>query len=196
MSIVIIAYNAGNIHSVEYALRRLGIEPVVSGDPDVIRAADKVIFPGVGEASTTMAYLRQTGLDTVIKGLQQPVLGVCLGLQLMCAHSEEGAVDCLDIFPVAVKKFRPEGNSFKVPHMGWNAITDLQSPLFNSIAEGSFVYFVHSFYAELSPYTIAKCDYVLPFSAALHRENFYATQFHPEKSADVGAEILKDFLAL
>jgi imidazole glycerol-phosphate synthase subunit HisH len=196
MPIVIIAYNAGNIHSVEYALRRLGIEPVVSGDPEVIRAADKVIFPGVGEASTTMAYLRQTGLDTVIKGLQQPVLGVCLGLQLMCAHSEEGDVDCLDIFPVAVKKFRPEDTSLKVPHMGWNAITDLQSPLFNSIAAGSFVYFVHSFYAEFSPYTIAKCDYVLPFSAALHRDNFYATQFHPEKSADVGAHILQNFLEL
>jgi imidazole glycerol-phosphate synthase subunit HisH len=196
MSIVIIAYNAGNIHSVEYALRRLGVEPLVSGDPEVIRAADKVIFPGVGEASTTMAHLRHTGLDKVIKGLQQPALGICLGLQLMCAHSEEGSVDCLDIFPVAVKKFLPENNTLKVPHMGWNAITDLQSPLFNSIAAGSFVYFVHSFYAELSPYTIAKCDYVLPFSAALHRDNFYATQFHPEKSADVGAEILKDFLAL
>lgn len=196
MSVVIIAYNAGNIHSVEHALHRLGVEPVVSGDPEVIRAAEKVIFPGVGEASTTMAYLRQTGLDVVIKSLQQPVLGICLGLQLMCAHSEEGDVDGLSIFPVQVKRFVPGEKGIKVPHMGWNAITGLQSPLFAGLDEGAYVYFVHSYYAELSTYTIAKCEYILPFSAALHRDNFYATQFHPEKSADIGAQVLQNFLEM
>jgi len=196
MAIVIIEYNAGNIHSVEHALRRLGVEPIVSGDPEIIRAAEKVVFPGVGEASTTMDFLRKNGLDKLIKELKQPVLGICLGLQLMCSYSEEGDTDCLDIFPVKVKKFRPDTNAFKVPHMGWNTISGLNGSLFNGLSENAFVYFVHSYFAELSLYTVATCDYILPFSAALHNENFYATQFHPEKSADIGSRILKNFVEL
>lgn len=199
MNIVIIKYNAGNIESVNNALQRLGVTAEVTADPDKIRNADKVIFPGVGEASTTMTYLRETGLDKLIVSLKQPVLGICLGLQLMCSHSEENDTECLGIFDEKVKRFNPSPEEqfvTKVPHMGWNAITDLKSKLLSDDLENEYVYFVHSFYAEKSEHTIATCDYILPFSAALHRDNFYATQFHPEKSGTIGAKILENFLKL
>lgn len=193
--VVVIKYNAGNIYSVVHALRREGVEPLVTDDKQLISKADKVIFPGVGEASTTMDYLRKNGLDTLIKGLRQPVLGICLGMQLMCRHSEEGDVDCLGIFDTPIKKFTPVERE-KIPHMGWNQLYDLKSGLMKGVKEDSFVYFVHSFYAPLYKETIAKTDYIEPFSASLNKENFYATQFHPEKSGDVGSIILKNFLDL
>ena len=193
MSVVIINYNAGNVQSVTYALQRLGVEPVLSDDAAVILSADRVIFPGVGEASTAMSFLKAKGLDKVIKGLKQPVFGVCLGLQLMCKHSEENDTECLGIFDLEVKKFAPK---LKVPQMGWNTLTDMKSPLFDGIGPDSYVYFVHSYYAELSEDTIATTDYVNPFSAALHKDNFYALQAHPEKSGKVGARILENFLKL
>ena len=199
MNIVIIKYNAGNIESVNNALNRLGVNAEITADHDKIRNADKVIFPGVGEASTTMAYLRENKLDELIVSLKQPVLGICLGLQLMCSHSEENDTQCLGIFNEKVKRFIPKpGEEYitKVPHMGWNAIKDLKSELFTADLENEYVYFVHSYYAEKSEHTIATCDYILPFSAALHRDNFYATQFHPEKSGTVGAKILESFLKL
>ncbi|MEZ4774869.1 MAG: imidazole glycerol phosphate synthase subunit HisH [Bacteroidia bacterium] len=192
MKIVVIKYNAGNVQSVTYALNRLGIEPVLSDDPEVIRAADKVIFPGVGEASTTMRYLRQSGLDRLIPSLTQPVLGICLGMQLMCAHSEEGNVDCLGIFDHQVRRFSSE--KVKVPHMGWNLLGELKSPLMEDLGEKPFVYFVHSFYVESGIHTIASADYGIRFSAALQKDNFFATQFHPEKSGLPGAQILKNFI--
>lgn len=193
MSVVIINYNAGNVQSVTYALQRLGVTPVLSDEEEVIRSGDRVIFPGVGEASTAMSFLKERGLDRVIKGLKQPVFGVCLGLQLMCRHSEENDTDCLGIFDIDVKKFEPK---LKVPQMGWNTLTQMDSPLFNGIDEESYVYFVHSYYAELSDQTIATTDYVNPFSAALHKDNFYALQAHPEKSGKVGAKIIENFLTL
>jgi len=199
MNIVIIKYNAGNIESVKNALNRLGVNAEITAEPEKIRKADKVIFPGVGEASTTMAYLHHNNLDKLIVSLKQPVLGICLGLQLMCAHSEENDTDCLGIFDVQVKRFIPNpGEEFitKVPHMGWNAIRDLKSEIFSKEIENQYVYFVHSYYAEKSSHTIATCDYIIPFSAALHRDNFYATQFHPEKSGTIGAKILENFLKL
>ncbi|WP_346860028.1 imidazole glycerol phosphate synthase subunit HisH [uncultured Draconibacterium sp.] len=199
MNIVIIKYNAGNIESVNNALNRLGVNAEITADPEKIRKADKVIFPGVGEASTTMAYLRENKLDELIVSLKQPVLGICLGLQLMCSHSEENDTDCLGIFDEKVKRFVPApGEEYitKVPHMGWNAISDLKSDIFNAELENEYVYFVHSYYAEKSEHTIATCNYILPFSAALHRDNFYATQFHPEKSGSIGAKILENFLNL
>ena len=199
MNIVIIKYNAGNIESVNNALHRLGVNAEITAEKDKIRNADKVIFPGVGEASTTMKYLREHKLDEVIVSLKQPVLGICLGLQLMCSHSEENNTDCLGIFDEKVKRFVPNpGEEFitKVPHMGWNAINDLESDLMKNINENEYVYFVHSYYAEKSEHTIASCNYILPFSAALHKNNFYATQFHPEKSGDVGAKILENFLKI
>ncbi|WP_319590620.1 imidazole glycerol phosphate synthase subunit HisH [uncultured Draconibacterium sp.] len=199
MNIVIIKYNAGNIESVNNALNRLGVNAEITADHDKIRNADKVIFPGVGEASTTMAYLRENKLDELIVSLKQPVLGICLGLQLMCSHSEENDTECLGIFDEQVKRFIPKpGEEYvtKVPHMGWNAIKDLKSDLFTADLENEYVYFVHSYYAEKSEHTIATCDYILPFSAALHRDNFYATQFHPEKSGTIGAKILENFLKL
>lgn len=198
-SIVIIKYNAGNIESVNNALNRLGINAEITADHDKIRNADKVIFPGVGEASTTMAYLRENKLDELIISLKQPVLGICLGLQLMCSHSEENDTQCLGIFDEKVKRFVPKhGEEYitKVPHMGWNAISNLKSDIFNPELENEYVYFVHSYYAEKSAHTIATCDYILPFSAALHRDNFYATQFHPEKSGSIGAKILENFLKI
>lgn len=194
MSIVIIKYNAGNIFSVEHAFKRLGVEAIVSADKELIRTADKVIFPGVGEASSTMHHLRQTGLDKLIPDLKQPVLGICLGMQLMCAHSEEGDVDCLNIFGAKVKRFASERHEDKVPHMGWNTITNLKSEVFDDSLEGKFVYFVHSYYVASCKHTAATTDYILPFSAAIHKDNFYATQFHPEKSGGVGEKILKNFL--
>jgi len=199
MNIAIIKYNAGNIESVNNALNRLGVSGDITADHDRIRKADKVIFPGVGEASTTMAYLREHKLDELIVSLKQPVLGICLGLQLMCSHSEEGNTSCLGIFDEKVKRFIPKpGEEFvtKVPHMGWNSLYDLKSELFNAEEESEYVYFVHSYFAGLGEHTIATCNYINPFSAALHRDNFFATQFHPEKSGMVGAKILQNFLNL
>lgn len=196
MNIVIIKYNAGNIFSVEHAFKRLGIEAVVTGDKELIRKADKVIFPGVGEASSTMQHLQQTGLDKLIPDLKQPVLGICLGMQLMCSRSEEGNVDCLNIFDTEVKRFVPQKHEDKVPHMGWNTISNVKSDLFDISLENQFVYFVHSYYVAISEHTAAVTDYIHPFSAAMHKENFYATQFHPEKSGNVGESILKNFLKI
>lgn len=196
MGIVIIKYNAGNIFSVDSAMKRLNVDAIVTDDVELIRTADKVIFPGVGEASTTMNYLRDTGLDKVIKDLTQPVLGICLGMQLMCKHSEEGNADCLNIFDVDVKRFISQKHEDKIPHMGWNTITDVKNPLFDTSLENQYVYFVHSYYVPINPNTVATTDYILPFSAALHTENFYATQFHPEKSGSVGEYILTNFLKL
>uniref|UniRef100_UPI004049C805 imidazole glycerol phosphate synthase subunit HisH n=2 Tax=Flavobacterium sp. TaxID=239 RepID=UPI004049C805 len=191
--IAIIKYNAGNITSVKNAVERLGFECVVTDDFEVIKNAEKVIFPGVGEASSAMKFLQQKQLDVVIKSLKNPVLGICLGQQLMCAFSEEGNVACLDIFDVNVKKFPPLDF---VPQIGWNQLSDLKSVIFKKIEPEDDVYFVHSYYCELSKYTTAICDYVLPFSAAMQKDNFYATQFHPEKSGSVGEQILLNFLKL
>lgn len=179
-----------------HALSRMGVEPVLTDDPAILRSADKVLFPGQGEASNAMQYLRQRGLDQVIRSLQQPVLGICIGQQLMCRHSEEGDVDCLGIFDADVVRFRPTRHQDKVPHMGWNSIHDTHSPLFEGFEGGEFVYFVHSFHVPVTEHTIATTDYINPFSAAMHRDNFYATQFHPEKSGSVGEKIIKNFLKL
>ena len=195
MNVVVIRYHSGNIQSVLFALQRIGITPILSSDPVVIKNADKVILPGVGEASGTMKELKATGLDKTIKELKQPILGICLGLQLMCKHSEEGNVDCLGIFDLQVKKFNPTGN-LKVPHVGWNSINNLKGPLFKGIKNNSFVYYVHSFYAEMGNATVATTDYTNPFSAALNKDNFYAVQFHPEKSGEAGESILKNFIEL
>lgn len=195
MRVAIVKYNAGNVRSVAYALNRLGIEPEISDDPEVLKAVDKVIFPGVGEASTAMHYLKKEGLDQLIPSLKQPVLGICLGLQLMCEHSEENNTDCLNIFPVKVKRFSAENNK-KVPQIGWNTIHDLKSPLFKGIPENAYMYFVHSFYAEQNPYAIATTDYTLAYSSAIHKDNFYAVQFHAEKSGDVGSQIIENFIRL
>lgn len=194
--IAIINYNAGNIFSVEHAFKRLNAEIAVTDDKKIISQADKVIFPGVGEASSTMQYLRQSGMDELILGLKQPILGICLGMQLMCSYSEEGNVDCLKIFDCDVKRFVANKHEDKIPHMGWNTISDLKSNLFDTSLNDQYVYFVHSFYAPICEYTAATTDYILPFSAALHKDNFYATQFHPEKSGSVGEQILKNFLEL
>ena len=199
MNIVIIKYNAGNIESVNNALMRLGVKAEITANPEKIKAADKVIFPGVGEASTTMAYLKEHKLDVLIKNLKQPVLGICLGQQLMCSHSEEGDVECLGIFDEKVIRFQPEpGQEFvtKVPHMGWNNIHSLKGELLTPDLENQYVYFVHSYYVEVGSDTAAVCDYINLFSAALQRNNFYATQFHPEKSQKVGAKILENFIKL
>ncbi len=193
MSVVIVNYNAGNVQSVTDALNRLGVQPVISSDPEVIASSDKVIFPGVGEASTAMSFLKERKLDKVIQGLKQPVFGVCLGLQLMCRHSEENNTECLGVFDIQVRKFEPK---LKVPQMGWNTLTNMNSPLFEGLPENPYVYFVHSYYAELSNKTVATTDYVNPFSAALQKDNFYALQAHPEKSGKVGEKILENFLKL
>ncbi len=191
--IAIVKYNAGNIRSVQNALTRLGYESEVTDDPAIIQAADKVIFPGVGEASSAMKYLSERGLDLVIKQLKQPVLGICLGLQLMCTSSEEGETKCLGIFENDVRKFR--GNAI-IPQMGWNELTALKSALFTDVESNSDVYFVHSYFANVNENTIATCNYIQPFSAAIQKNNFYATQFHPEKSASIGERILINFLNL
>lgn len=196
MKVAVIKYNAGNIRSVDCALKRLGVEAVITDDKETLRTADKVIFPGVGEAGTTMNHLRANGMDTFIKELRQPVLGICLGMQLMCRHSEEGEADGLGIFDTDVLRFVPHKHEDKVPHMGWNTIDRLRSELFNGFPHEEFVYFVHSYYVPLCEHTAAQTDYILPFSAALHKDNFYATQFHPEKSSKAGEKILKNFLEL
>jgi len=199
MKVAIIKYNAGNIMSVDYALQRFGISATVTDDTEEIRSADRVIFPGVGEASTTMSYLKARNLDKLLISLKQPVLGICLGLQLMCRHSEEGNTTCIGIFDEDVKKFQPQvlrNSRTKVPHMGWNKIYNLESKLFESDMYDNYAYFVHSYYASAGKDTIAFCDHGITFSAALHRNNFYATQFHPEKSGKAGSQVLKNFIEL
>jgi glutamine amidotransferase len=199
MNLVIIKYNAGNIQSVLYALERIGAEAKVTDDIPEIERADKVIFPGVGEASTAMRYLRERGMDKVIKNLEQPVLGICLGMQLMCRFSEENSVECLGIFDEDVKYFGKTpapGSKLKIPQIGWNNIYDVKTSLFNNVPDNSYVYFVHSYYAALGEHTIATTNYILPYSSALHRDNFYGVQFHPEKSADKGEQILQNFITL
>ena len=193
MKLVIINYGAGNIKSIQFAFKRLGIDAVLTNNVDEIKAADKVIFPGVGEASSAMKMLQESGLDKVIPTLKQPVLGICLGMQLMCNHSEEGNTKGLGIFDVAVKRF---SNDVKVPQMGWNVIADLKSDLFKGIKEKEFMYLVHSFYAEKCDEMIAKTDYEIEYASALQNDNFYGVQFHPEKSSLAGEQILKNFLKL
>ncbi len=192
--IAIIKYNAGNVQSVQYALQRMGVESVVTDDAEQICNASKIIFPGVGHANSAMAYLREKELDKIIVELQQPVLGICLGMQLMCNHSAEGDTACLGIFDTDIKLF--ESPTLKVPQTGWNNIYDYQSDLFNELEENAFVYTVHSYYAAISNDTAAKTDYILPYSAALQKNNFYAVQFHPEKSGLVGETILKNFIKI
>jgi glutamine amidotransferase len=191
--IAIVNYNAGNIRSVQNALIRLGYESIITDDATEILKADKVIFPGVGEASSAMKYLTDKGLDKVLVAIEKPMLGICLGLQLMCKFSEEGNTNCLGIFDTNVKKFP---NTGKVPHIGWNNFETTKSELFKNIEIDNDVYYVHSYYAEINEQTIASCNYILPFGTAMHKNNFYATQFHPEKSADIGEQILKNFLEL
>ncbi len=193
MKLAIIDYNAGNVRSVLFAMDRLGINAVLTKNPEEIMSADKVIFPGVGEASTTMAYLKDHRLDEMIRGLKQPVLGICLGMQLLCDHSEENDTDCLGIIPQHVVRFRPKKGE-KVPHMGWNSIQQLSNGVFDPSLENEFVYFVHSYYVEMGPYTTAVTNYTKPFSSAVQKDNFYATQFHPEKSGKVGEKILRNFI--
>lgn len=197
MQVVIVKYNAGNIQSVLFALERIAVQGIVTDDPGQIIAADKVIFPGVGEARSAMRYLRERKLDEVILQLKQPVLGICLGMQLLCADSEENDTACLGVFPgVPVKRFAPENNEWKVPQVGWNCITGLQGSLFTGMEEKTYCYFVHGYYAPVNGFTIARADYDGLYSAAMQKDNFYAVQFHPEKSAGNGEMILKNFLAL
>jgi glutamine amidotransferase len=193
--VAVVRYPAGNIRSVLFALERLGVKAEWTADPQVLHAATHVILPGVGEASTAMLHLRETGLDEVIRQLQQPVLGICLGLQLFCRHSEEGNTTCLGIFPETVKRFLPE-NGIKVPHMGWNTCSQTSGLLFEGLSEDNAVYFVHSYFAGVGPDTAAVAQHGTPFSAALQRDNFFAVQFHPEKSGPVGQRILQNFLTL
>ena len=196
MEVAIVKYNAGNIYSVESALRRLGVTPLLTDDAETLRQADCVLFPGQGEASGAMRYLRARGLDRIIRSLRQPVLGICIGQQLMCRHSEEGDTDCLGIFDADVRRFVPVSKEDKIPAMGWNEITHLHTPLFAGLSEGDFVYFVHSYYVPLCGQTIATADFIHPYSAAMHKDNFFATQFHPEKSGRVGEVILRNFLQM
>jgi len=196
MKIRVVKYNAGNVHSVMNAIERLGFEAVVTDDPEELISADKVIFPGVGEASTAMVYLKQRKLDSLIRDLKQPVLGICLGMQLLCLHSDENDTDCIGIFDELVKKFIPEDRSIKVPQIGWNTIFELKTPLFSNITENAYVYSVHSYYVSYGQHTIATCDYSTRYSAGLKKENFYGVQFHPEKSADTGLQVLKNFIQM
>lgn len=193
MKVAIIDYSSGNVQSVLFALKRMGIEAKLTADHEFIRSADKVIFPGVGEASTTMEVLKERGLDHLIRQLKQPVLGICLGMQLLCRHSEENDTPCLDIFPLEVKRFETEGTDLKVPHMGWNTIYDLGDSMDVEL-NNQYMYFVHSYYVEMSAYTVATCDYVHPFSAIIQKDNFLAAQFHPEKSGVAGQILLRQFL--
>ena len=195
MDIAIIKYNAGNIQSVLYALDRIGAKAVVTDDVEAIRSADRVIFPGVGEASSAMAYLRMRGLDQVILNLTQPVLGICLGMQLMCRHSEENDTECLGIFDEDVRRFNAAGTHVKIPQIGWNTIQDLKGGIFEGVPDSSYCYFVHSYHAALGSHTIAVTDYIQPYSSALKKNNFTGVQFHPEKSAVVGERMLLNFLS-
>lgn len=194
MKVSIVKYNAGNIFSVINAIKRLGIDPIWTDDAETLASSDCVIFPGQGEARNAMDYLKSHNLDRLIAQLKQPVLGICIGQQLLCKHSEEGDTDCIGIFPINVKRFQPHRHEQKVPAMGWNAIRDLKSPLFNGLTERDYVYFVHSYYCEMCDFTTATADYILPYSAALQKDNYYATQFHPEKSGIVGHKILENFI--
>ena len=196
MKIAIIKYNAGNIRSVLYALERIGHSAIVTDDADEIQSADKVIFPGVGEASTAMEYLKERNLAELICSLTQPVLGICLGMQLMCNYSEENDTHCLGIFDEDVRKFKIQNSKFKIPQIGWNNIYDLRSDLFKNVNDSSYCYFVHGYYAAKGEHTIATTDYVQPYSSSLHKDNFYGVQFHPEKSASAGEQILKNFIEL
>lgn len=197
MKTAILKYNAGNTQSVLFALERLGAEAVVTDDPETLRSADKVIFPGVGEASTAMKYLRERKLDQVLKDLSQPVLGICLGMQLLCRHSEENDTPCIGVFDLEVKKFEsPAENLLKIPQIGWNNITGLHSVIFEHVPQNAYMYFVHSYFVELGPETTAIANYVINYSAALQKDNFYAVQFHPEKSADAGQSLIESFLKL
>ena len=195
MDVAIVKYNAGNIYSVVNAMKRLGIEPVLTDDAEMLQKADRVLFPGQGQAREAMEYLKAHQLDQVIKNLKQPVLGICVGQQLLCRHSEEGDVDCIGIFDVDVKRFQPQKHEDKVPAMGWNEIYDLKTELFKGLSH-PYSYFVHSYYVPLCEETIAKADYILPYSASLHKGNFYTCQFHPEKSGKIGEQILKNFLEI
>lgn len=195
MDVAIVKYNAGNIYSVVNAMKRLGIEPVLTDDAEMLQKADRVLFPGQGQAREAMEYLKDHQLDQVIKNLKQPVLGICVGQQLLCRHSEEGDVDCIGIFDVDVKRFQPQKHEDKVPAMGWNEIYDLKTDLYKGLSH-PYSYFVHSYYVPLCEETIAKADYTLPYSASLHKDNFYTCQFHPEKSGKVGEQILKNFLEI
>lgn len=194
MNVAIVKYNAGNIYSVESALRRLGVSPILTDHPETLENADCVLFPGQGEAQGAMAYLRARQLDKVITHLRQPVLGICIGQQLLCRHSEEGDTDCLGVFDVDVKRFAPQSHEDKIPAMGWNELSHLRSPLMEGLQENDFVYFVHSYYVPCCEWTIAESNYILSYSAALNKDNFYATQFHPEKSGKVGERIIDNFL--
>ncbi|MBP5798425.1 MAG: imidazole glycerol phosphate synthase subunit HisH [Prevotella sp.] len=196
MNVAIVKYNAGNVYSVVNALRRMGIEPLLTDDAEALRKADRVLFPGQGHAGEAMDYLRARRLDKVIRDLKQPVFGICVGQQLLCKHSEEGDVDCIGIFNAEVKRFLPQRHEDKVPCMGWNALNDLKSPLFEGLASDPYVYFVHSYYVPVCAETIATADYILPYSASMHKDNFYTCQFHPEKSGKVGERILENFLQL
>jgi glutamine amidotransferase len=195
MNVAIVKYNAGNVYSVVNALKRLGIDPLLTDDAEQLMKADRVLFPGQGEASGAMEYLKARRLDEVIRNLKQPVLGICIGQQLLCRHSEEGDTDCIGIFDAEVKRFLPTRHEDKVPCMGWNRLYDTKSPLMQGL-EGEYVYFVHSYYVPMCQETIATADYILPYSAAMHKDNFYTCQFHPEKSGKVGEQIIKNFLAL
>lgn len=196
MEIAIVKYNAGNMFSVVNALKRLGITPQITDEAEQLQKADRVLFPGQGNAKTAMDYLQQHGLDKIITGLRQPVLGICVGQQLLCRHSEEGDTPCLGIFDVDVKKFVPNHHDEKVPAMGWNELTHLKSPFFKGLHDGDYTYFVHSYYVPVCENTIAQANYILPYSAAIHKDNFWATQFHPEKSGQVGETILRNFLEM
>jgi glutamine amidotransferase len=196
VELTIIKYNAGNIQSVLYALERIGMNAEVTDDMERIKKSDKVIFPGVGEASSAMRYLQERKLDKLICGLSQPVLGICLGMQLMCRYSAENATKCLGIFDEEVNLFKATETGIKIPQIGWNTIYNLKTPLFRDVPEQSYCYFVHSYYASLGEHTIGTTDYIMPYSSALHKDNFYGVQFHPEKSAAVGEQILKNFLEL
>lgn len=198
MNVAIVKYNAGNIYSVVNALRRMGIEPTLTDDAELLKKADKVLFPGQGHAGEAMDYLRARRLDEVIRDLRQPVFGICVGQQLLCKHSEEGDTQCIGIFDAEVKRFQPQRHEEKVPCMGWNQLYDLKSPLYAGFAstQHPYVYFVHSYYVPVCEETIATADYILPYSASMHKDNFYTCQFHPEKSGKVGELILKNFLEL
>ncbi|WP_028912298.1 imidazole glycerol phosphate synthase subunit HisH [Prevotella sp. MA2016] len=196
MNVAIVKYNAGNIYSVVNALKRLGIDPLLTDDAELLKKADKVLFPGQGHAGEAMDYLRARRLDEVIRDLKQPVFGICVGQQLLCRHSEEGDTDCIGIFDAEVKRFQPERHEDKVPCMGWNELKLTVNPILKNLGEAPYVYFVHSYYVPLCKETIATADYILPYSASMHKDNFYTCQFHPEKSGRVGEQIIKNFIDL